>query len=90
MEEYTYPRESAEYVFFQDISLDGQPAVLPLQFSLTLGLDRPLIWKDLTVVNGKFAFFLDGTLPPGDYKVWVRVPGAPETAVIQAGKIRIS
>lgn len=87
---YTYPRESVEYVFFDEITVNGVIPGLPLEFSLTPDDDRPTVWKNITVVNGRFAFLLDGTLPPNDYQVWVRIPSAPETSVIRAGQIRIS
>lgn len=88
--DYEYPRETQEFVYFKEILIEGLPPVLPLEYSLVRGLARPVLWSAVVVHNSRFAFFLDGTLPPGEYQVFVRVPTASEQSVIEAGRIRLT
>lgn len=87
-----YPRESKEYVFFEELRLNGADFVGAIEYSLTQGLARPLVWSAVGIQNGKRAFLLpgDNELDPGHWKVWVRVPDAPESSVIEAGTIEIT
>ena len=82
-----YPRESVEYVFFDEVKVDGQDPPGTVEYSLSRPLDRPVVWAQLTVVSGKYAFLLTGLREPGPWKVWVRVPDSPEASVIEAGQI---
>jgi hypothetical protein len=85
-----YPRESIEYVFFDELMVDGQAPPGAVEYSLSRPLGRPVLWAPLVVQGGKFCFLLTGLLDPGPWKVWVRVPDAPEASVIEAGQIVIT
>lgn len=85
--EYTYPRETVEYVYFKEILVNNQvPNVADVSYSLTTGLVRPTVWAPVVEVNAQFAFQLDGTLPAGDYRVFIKV----QNVVIEAGRITLT
>lgn len=85
-----YPRESIEYVFFDELLINGAPPQGVVQYSLSRSLERPVVWNNMTVQNGKYCFLLTGVLDPGPWKVWCRVPDSPEASVIEVGVITIT
>lgn len=85
-----YPRESVEYVWFDELLLDGAPPTGEVEYSLSRPLDRPEVWNIVVQDSGKYGFLLQGDLEPGQWKVWVRVAGSPELSVIEAGRITIT
>lgn len=90
---WDYPRETEEYVFFDELLVNGvEPAASIVEYALTRGLARPQPgdWAAVVDQAGRKSFLLDGTLDPGKYKVWVRVIDSPEKSVIEAGYINIT
>lgn len=91
--DFSYPRESVEYVFFKQLTIDGQAPSGVIEYAMTRGsVLRPEEddWGQVVSVSGKYAFLLPGNLEPGSYKVWVRPENSPEMPVIEAGYIRIT
>lgn len=87
--DYSYPRESVEYVYFKELSVHGTVPMIA-EYAIARAAERPQVWAPLQRINNKFAFLLPGTLDPGRYRVYVRVPDAPETTVTEAGEIEIT
>lgn len=89
---WDYPRETTEYVFFDELLINGVTPSGLIQFNLTRGLDRPdpEEWGEVTEQAGKKCFLLPPQPKAGPLKVWVRAADAPEATVIEAGFINIT
>lgn len=85
----TYPRETIEYVTLPEVLRNGVP-VTGFEYAVHKMSDRPAVWQTPETVEGAQAFRLDGTLPRGDYKIWIKVTTNTETVVIEAGTFGIS
>lgn len=85
---FTYPRETVEYVYFDQLTANGETPVVA-EYSLTAGLARPTNWQTLSIIGGRFAFLISGLLP-GWYTVWARIPDNPEQTVIEVGRIEVT
>lgn len=88
---FSYPRESVEYVYFKELTAAGEVPVMA-QYALMRSGSRPLEadWANLPKVEGRFAFLLPGTLDPGRYRVFVRIPAFPENSVTEVAEIEIT
>lgn len=84
-----YPRESIELVPVT-VQIDGAPVTEGFTLALTAGRDRPSAWVAPTVIGASVGWLLDGTLAPGTYSLWAKVVAAPETPVIDLGRIAIT
>lgn len=92
-ENWDYPRETEEYVFFDELLINGlPPATADVEYQLTRGLDRPDSnkWLPITEQNSRKCFLLGPQTNSGRVKVWVRVAGMGEHTVIEAGFINIT
>lgn len=89
---FDYPRETTEYVFFEELLINGAVPTGDLEFNLTRGLDRPdeNDWADITEQGGKKCFLLPPQAKAGRVKVWVRSVDTGEKPVIEAGYINIT
>ena len=89
---YDYPRETSEYVFFEELLINGVIPSGDIQFNLTRGLDRPRDenWGEVVEQGGKKCFLLPPQAKAGKVKVWVRAVGVGEVPVIEAGFINIT
>jgi hypothetical protein len=86
-----YPRETVEYVPFENVTVNGQPWVGGFNYSITENFARPTVWTPTVPVEGKQSFLLNGpSLGVGLYKVWVQVADGDESVVILAGQFKVS
>ena len=87
---HAYPRETVENVPFDTVTFNGV-TYTNYTYALTPVSQRPTTWKTPTVAGGVNVFRLDGTLPRGDYRVWVKVTTADgQTPVIEGPIISIT
>ncbi len=82
----TYLKESVE---FQEIAvtLDGVPETAFEVCMVPYG-QRPATWEPATVVSGKAGIMIQDQ-EKGEYSIFVRVQGNPETPVLNAGLVTI-
>lgn len=85
------PRESVEFIRFDDLLVDGEAAdVDQVEVSVTRLFDRPTTWTEPVQLDGQLGV-LTGDYPAGDYTVWVRViTSGLEKPVINMGRLTIT
>jgi hypothetical protein len=94
-EDFSYPRESQEYLYFNEVIIDGGPPTVPLQAAMIRGLtqrptDDDVEWFTVVNLGGSFGFLLPGDRDAGTYKIWVRALDLPKAVFIDAGSIRLT
>lgn len=84
----TYPRETIE---FQPISfeLDGLPITNNVFVAVAATGTRPQTWAPATALDGAIGVMISG-LAPGSWTVFAKVTDAPETPVVECGRIKIT
>jgi hypothetical protein len=83
----TYPRETTEFLPIT-ITQDGEP-ITTYQVAITKQGTRPAAWAPPTFLNTGPGVLISN-LPPGIHTIWARIPGTPETPVLEAGNIHIT
>lgn len=86
--EITVPRETDELIPVV-VKRDGVVITAGLEFCIVAGSTRPSTWTGTIEASGKPCIQVQ-SLTPGKYRVYVRIPTASESPVIDAGRLIVS
>lgn len=83
MTTWTLPRETVEWVGPVTITHEGEP-VGTFELALLPRALRPTEsdWAAPTDLEGQAGYLINTPLDPGVHRLWARVPGVPETPVL--------
>lgn len=85
----TFPRETIEFLP-APVTVDGVVTTAGVTYCITAANGvRPVTFTAATVIGGKTGVMVSG-YTVGLYRVWSRIPGSPESPVIDHGTFRIT